>query len=122
MDIALLIFLFIRRYYVKFYLKRVCLHLSVSPRPRLLNTLSSYGCNQKQETESALNLQSFHSAYPTIPWLNEVTTQSYMTNKRLNNFMSTKELKDLPVKSNECYLEKKAPISFSVESIIGTKK
>lgn len=92
---------------------------ALSGHPRLL-TLSSLGCDQKQEAEPTLKVQSFHSAYPTIPWFNEVT-QSYITDGELNNFISTRDLQDCPTTNNESCLEKKAPISFSVESIIGTK-
>ncbi|XP_029677726.1 uncharacterized protein LOC115244301 isoform X2 [Formica exsecta] len=92
---------------------------TLSTHPRLL-TLSSLGCDQKQEAEPTLKVQSFHSAYPTIPWFNEVT-QSYIANGDLNNFISTRDLQDCPTTNNEPCLEKKAPISFSVESIIGTK-
>ncbi|XP_029169659.1 doublesex- and mab-3-related transcription factor A1-like isoform X2 [Nylanderia fulva] len=92
---------------------------TLSTHPRLL-TLSSLGCDQKQEAEPTLKVQSFHSAYPTIPWFNEVT-QSYIANGDLNNFISTRDLQECPTTNNEPCLEKKAPISFSVESIIGTK-
>lgn len=96
-------------------------HISVSSHPRLLSTLSSLGCNQKQEAESTLKVQSYHSAYPTIPWFNEVT-QSYITNEDLNNFISTRpDSRGCATTNNESRLEKKTPISFSVESIIGTK-
>ncbi|XP_011144741.1 uncharacterized protein LOC105186333 isoform X2 [Harpegnathos saltator] len=95
--------------------------LPVSPHPRLLGTLSSMGCNQKQEAESTLKVQSYHSACPTIPWLNEVT-QSYITNEDLNNFISTRpDSRGCATTNSESHLEKKTPISFSVESIIGTK-
>ncbi|XP_014472320.1 PREDICTED: doublesex- and mab-3-related transcription factor 1B-like isoform X2 [Dinoponera quadriceps] len=95
--------------------------LPVSPHPRLLSTLSSLGCNQKQEAESTLKVQSYHSAYPTIPWFNEVA-QSYITNDDLNNFISTRpDSRGCATTNNESRLEKKTPISFSVESIIGTK-
>lgn len=95
--------------------------ISVSAHPRLLDTLSSLRRDQKQETEPALKIQSFHSAYPTmVPWFNEVT-QSYTANGDLSNFVSTKDLQSSPTTTNKSCLEKKAPIPFSVESIIGTK-
>ncbi|XP_011164955.1 doublesex- and mab-3-related transcription factor 1 isoform X1 [Solenopsis invicta] len=94
---------------------------SLSTHPRLLSTLSSLGCNRKQEVEPTLKVHSFHSAYPTmVPWFNEVT-QSYIANGDLNHFLSTRDLRNCPTTINEPCLEKKAPISFSVESIIGTK-
>lgn len=98
------------------------LHISVSPHPRLLSTLSSLGCDQKQEAESSRKIQSPHSVYPTIPWFNELT-QTYITNgDESNNFIPTREdSRDYAAASNKLCLEKKAPISFSVESIIGTK-
>ncbi|KAL0100097.1 hypothetical protein PUN28_019512 [Cardiocondyla obscurior] len=96
---------------------------ALSTHPRLLSTLSSLECDQKQEAEPAVKVQSFHSAYPTmVPWFSEVT-QSYIANGDLNNIISTSERdlrKSSTATSNSC-LEKKAPISFSVESIIGTK-
>lgn len=96
-------------------------YISVSAHPRLLSTLSSLGCDQKQEAEPTLKVQSFHSAYPTmVPWFNEVT-QSYIANGDLNNFISTRDLRNSPTTTNKTCLEKKAPIPFSVESIIGTK-
>jgi len=55
-----------------------------------------------------------------VPWFNEVT-QSYIANGDLNNFISTRDLRNCPITTNKPCLEKKAPISFSVESIIGTK-
>ncbi|XP_018338990.1 PREDICTED: doublesex- and mab-3-related transcription factor 1-like isoform X2 [Trachymyrmex septentrionalis] len=94
--------------------------LSAHPT-RLLNNLSSLECDQKQEAEPILKIESFHSAYPTmVPWFNEVT-QSYIANEELNNFISTRDLRSCPTTINKPCLEKKAPISFSVESIIGTK-
>ncbi|XP_018359998.1 PREDICTED: doublesex- and mab-3-related transcription factor 1-like isoform X2 [Trachymyrmex cornetzi] len=94
--------------------------LSAHPA-RLLNNLSSLKCDQKQEAEPILKIESFHSAYPTmVPWFNEVT-QSYIANEELNNFISTRDLRSCPTTINKSCLEKKAPISFSVESIIGTK-
>ncbi|EZA58403.1 hypothetical protein DMN91_005806 [Ooceraea biroi] len=84
---------------------------------RLLSTLSSLGCDRKQEDEPTMKVQSFRSAYPTIPWFNEVA-QSYVAN---GDFISTRNLRDYPTENSESYLEKKTPISFSVESIIGTK-
>ncbi|XP_011067133.1 PREDICTED: doublesex- and mab-3-related transcription factor 1-like isoform X2 [Acromyrmex echinatior] len=93
--------------------------LSAHPA-RLLSNLSSLECDQKQEAEPILKIESFHSAYPTmVPWFNEVT-QSYIANEELNNFISTRDLRSCPTTNKPC-LEKKAPISFSVESIIGTK-
>jgi len=98
------------------------LHILVSAHPaRLLSNLSSLECDQKQEAEPILKIESFHSAYPTmVPWFNEVT-QSYIANEELNNFISTRDLRSCPTTTNKPCLEKKAPISFSVESIIGTK-
>ncbi|XP_018312227.1 doublesex- and mab-3-related transcription factor 1 isoform X2 [Mycetomoellerius zeteki] len=94
--------------------------LSADPA-RLLSNLSSLECDQKQEAEPILKIESFHSAYPTmVPWFNEVT-QSYIANGELNNFISTRDLRSCPTTTNKPCLEKKAPISFSVESIIGTK-
>ncbi|XP_077265444.1 uncharacterized protein LOC143899217 isoform X1 [Temnothorax americanus] len=94
---------------------------ALSAHPRLLSTLSSLGCDQKQEDNATLKVQSFHSAYPArVPWFNEVT-QSYIANGDLNNFISTRDLRNSPTTTNKPCLEKKAPISFSVESIIGTK-
>ncbi|XP_018051003.1 PREDICTED: uncharacterized protein LOC108688952 isoform X2 [Atta colombica] len=94
--------------------------LSAHPA-RLLSNLSSLECDQKQEAEPILKIESFHSAYPTmVPWFNEVT-QSYIANEELNNFISTRDLRSCPTTTNKPCLEKKAPISFSVESIIGTK-
>ncbi|XP_020295512.1 uncharacterized protein LOC109860663 [Pseudomyrmex gracilis] len=92
---------------------------TLSPHPRLL-ALSSFGCNQKQEADPALKVQSLHSVYPTIPWFNQVT-QSYIASRELDNFISTGALQDCPTSNNKSCLEKKTPISFSVESIIGTK-
>lgn len=105
---------------VKCLLTEDCLHILVSAHPRLLSTLSSLGCDQKQEAEPTMKVQSFHSAYPMVPWFNEVT-QSYIANGDLNNFISTRDLRSCPTTNNKPCLEKKAPISFSVESIIGTK-
>ncbi|XP_011688018.1 PREDICTED: doublesex- and mab-3-related transcription factor 1-like isoform X2 [Wasmannia auropunctata] len=95
---------------------------ALSAHPHLLSTLSSLECDQKQQAEPTLKVQSFHSAYPTmVPWFNEVT-QSYIANGDLNNFISTRDLRSCPTTiNNKPCLEKKAPISFSVESIIGTK-
>ncbi|XP_011861821.1 PREDICTED: uncharacterized protein LOC105558641 [Vollenhovia emeryi] len=94
---------------------------ALSAHPRLLSTLSSLGCDRKQEAEPTLKVQSFHSAYPTmVPWFNEVT-QSYIANGDLNNFLSTRDLRNSPTTTDKPCLEKKAPIPFSVESIIGTK-
>ncbi|XP_018051005.1 PREDICTED: doublesex- and mab-3-related transcription factor 1-like isoform X4 [Atta colombica] len=91
--------------------------LSAHPA-RLLSNLSSLECDQKQEAEPILKIESFHSAYPTmVPWFNEVT-QSYIANEELNNFISTRDLRSCPTTTNKPCLEKKAPISFSVESII----
>ncbi|XP_025073331.1 uncharacterized protein LOC105424090 isoform X2 [Pogonomyrmex barbatus] len=92
---------------------------ALSAHPRLLSTLSSLGCDPRQKAEPKLKVQSFHSVYPTIPWFNDVT-QSYKANGDFNNFISTGDLQNCPT-TNKPRLEKKAPISFSVESIIGTK-
>ncbi|XP_036144678.1 doublesex- and mab-3-related transcription factor 1 isoform X1 [Monomorium pharaonis] len=92
---------------------------TLSTHPHLLSTLSSLGCNEKQEIEPILKVHSFHSTYPTtiVPWFEEVT-QSYIANGDLNHFLSTKDLRNCPTTINKPCLEKKAPISFSVESII----
>ncbi|KYM99365.1 PREDICTED: doublesex- and mab-3-related transcription factor 1-like [Cyphomyrmex costatus] len=94
---------------------------ALSAHPRLLSNLSALECDQKQEAEPILKIESFHSSYPTmVPWFNEVT-QSYIANRELNDFISTRDLRHCPTTTNKPCLEKKAPISFSVESIIGMK-
>lgn len=86
----------------------------------LLNGLSQ---NQeyKQESEGSKKIQPFPSMYSTIPWFEQVAEPRKMK-KSFNNFTSSvNDQKNISAaKSGPC-LEKKSTISFSVESIIGTK-
>lgn len=86
----------------------------------LLNGMSQ---NQeyKQESEDSKKIQSFPSMYSTIPWFEQVTEPRKMK-KSFNNFTSAvNDHNDISVAKNRSCLEKKSTISFSVESIIGTK-
>ncbi|XP_003696477.1 uncharacterized protein LOC100868222 [Apis florea] len=86
----------------------------------LLNGMSQ---NQeyKQESEDSKKIQSFPNMYSTIPWFEQVTEPRKMK-KTFNNFTSAvNDHNDISVAKNGSCLEKKSTISFSVESIIGTK-
>lgn len=75
----------------------------------------------KQESEDSKKIQSFPSMYSTIPWFEQVTEPRKMK-KSFNNFTSAvNDHNDISVAKNGSCLEKKSTISFSVESIIGTK-
>ncbi|KAL6428639.1 hypothetical protein ACFW04_007922 [Cataglyphis niger] len=67
---------------------------ALSTHPRLL-TLSSLGCDQKQEAEPTLKVQSFHSAYPTIPWFNEKRKHQF---RSVSNLLSVQN--DIPIYFN----------------------
>lgn len=82
---------------------------------RLLPSLPAVSQGQKQDLESTVRFHSFRTLYPTIPWFNRITEPRRLQDN-LDGFIST--VKDF--KSKTC-VDKKAAISFSVESIIGTK-
>ncbi|KAI4486126.1 hypothetical protein M0802_012546 [Mischocyttarus mexicanus] len=82
---------------------------------RLLPSLPAVSQNQKQDLESTVRFHSFRTLYPTIPWFNRITEPRRLQDN-LDGFIST--VKDF--NSKTC-VDKKAAISFSVESIIGTK-
>ncbi|XP_043581614.1 uncharacterized protein LOC122567311 [Bombus pyrosoma] len=86
----------------------------------LLNGLSQ---NQeyKQESEGSKKIQPFPSMYSTIPWFEQVAEPRKMK-KSFNNFTSSvNDQKNISAAKSAPCLEKKSTISFSVESIIGTK-
>lgn len=86
-----------------------------SPDNRLLPSLSPASQDQKQDLESTVRFHSFRTVCPTIPWFGRFAEPRRLQGN-LDGFIST--VKDF--KSKSC-VEKKAAISFSVESIIGTK-
>ena len=88
--------------------------------PPLLNGLS-HNQEYNQEPESSKKLQSFPSMYSTIPWFEHVAEPRKMK-KNFNNFAPTvTDHDDISASKNASCMEKKSTISFSVESIIGTK-
>ncbi|KAF7379871.1 hypothetical protein HZH68_016819 [Vespula germanica] len=82
---------------------------------RLLPSLPAVSQGQKQDLESTVRFQSFRTVYPTIPWFSRLTEPQRLQDN-FDGFIST--VKDFQSKS--C-VDKKAAISFSVESIIGRK-
>ncbi|XP_054011363.1 uncharacterized protein LOC128894008 [Hylaeus anthracinus] len=86
----------------------------------LLNGLS-HNQEYRQESEDSKKLQPFPATYSAIPWFEHVTEPRRMK-KNFNNFTSAvTDLNNISAAKNGPCLEKKSTISFSVESIIGTK-
>ncbi|XP_076637463.1 uncharacterized protein LOC143349804 [Colletes latitarsis] len=86
----------------------------------LLNGLS-HNQEYRQESESSKKLQPFPTTYSAIPWFEHVT-EPRKVKKNFNNFTSAvTNLNNISADKNRPCLEKKSTISFSVESIIGTK-
>ncbi|XP_015440045.1 PREDICTED: doublesex- and mab-3-related transcription factor 1A-like [Dufourea novaeangliae] len=83
----------------------------------LLNGLS----HDQHEAENCKKLQSFPATYSGIPWFENVPEPRKMK-KNFNNFTSAvTDLGNISTATSGSCLEKKSTISFSVESIIGTK-
>lgn len=91
------------------------MHILVSSDNRLLPSLPAVTQSHKQDLESTVRFQSFRTVYPTIPWFGRLTEPQRLQDN-FDGFIST--VKDFQSKSS---VDKKAAISFSVESIIGTK-
>ncbi|CAL7949839.1 unnamed protein product [Xylocopa violacea] len=82
---------------------------------------SSQNQEYKQESESSKKIQPFPTMYSTIPWFEQVT-EPRKTKKSFNNFTSVvNDHNDVSASKSGSCMEKKSTISFSVESIIGTK-
>ncbi|XP_012137380.1 doublesex- and mab-3-related transcription factor 1A isoform X2 [Megachile rotundata] len=90
----------------------------VTADPPLLNGLS-HNQEYNQEPESSKKIQPFPSMYSSIPWFEHVA-EPRKVKKNFNNFAST-DRDDISTSKNGSCMEKKSTISFSVESIIGTK-
>ncbi|XP_031843374.1 uncharacterized protein LOC116431708 [Nomia melanderi] len=83
----------------------------------LLNGLS----HDQQNSEAPKKLKSVPTTYSAIPWFENVS-EPRKIKKNFNNFTSAvTDLSDISTATAESCLEKKSTISFSVESIIGTK-
>ncbi|XP_076659803.1 uncharacterized protein LOC143363065 [Halictus rubicundus] len=83
----------------------------------LLNGLS----HNQQDSDNSKKLESFPTTYSAIPWFENVPEQRKMK-KNFNNFASAvTDLSNISTATGGSCLEKKSTISFSVESIIGTK-
>ncbi|XP_017891757.1 uncharacterized protein LOC108631991 [Ceratina calcarata] len=86
----------------------------------LLNGLSQ---NQeyKQEAEGSKKMQPFPPMYSTIPWFEQITEPRKIKKNFNDDFTSAASDHNIPTTNSGSCLEKKSTISFSVESIIGTK-
>lgn len=86
----------------------------------LLNALS-HNQEYQQNSENSKKLPPFPATYSTIPWFEHVT-EPHRTKKDFDNFTSSMtDLGNISATKNGPCVEKKSTISFSVESIIGTK-
>lgn len=107
-------------YLMILYISNVFCLITVTADAPLLNGLPQ-NPDYKQESEGSNKLQPFPTVYSTIPWFDQVT-EPRKTKKNSANFSSSmRDHNDISATKNGPCLEKKSTISFSVESIIGTK-